>query len=212
MRIWKTGRSHKFLDEEAFEKDRWILWWKMRIFKKRWRLRNLALSSILFLLRSLSKSRYFIILRRYHDALKILEQAELLTWRYKPIYFKNRRFAGAWSAGKSGELLEKALHSFDGEERIELLFELADVYDDYEEFDKVFDCLKLILNKTLITRKRYIKFVSGPILPDEAKKVSNSIKRSLMIFLIMNSLGLILRQLTRAWSFMRKQLIHINMP
>jgi hypothetical protein len=34
----------------------------------------------------------------------------------------------------------------------------------------------------------------------------------LMIFLIMNSLGLILRQLTRAWSFMRKQLIHINMP
>ena len=27
------------------------------------------------------------------------------------------------------------------------LFELADVYDDYEEFDKVFDCLKLILEE-----------------------------------------------------------------
>ena len=26
-----------------------------------------------------------------------------------------------------------------------MLFELADVYDDYEEFDKVFDCLKMIL-------------------------------------------------------------------
>jgi tetratricopeptide (TPR) repeat protein len=28
-----------------------------------------------------------------------------------------------------------------------LLFELADVYDDYEEFDKIFDCLKLILEQ-----------------------------------------------------------------
>ena len=46
---------------------------------------------------------------------------------------------------KAVELLEAALLQFGGEERIELLFELADVYDDYEEFDKVFDCLKLIL-------------------------------------------------------------------
>src|SRR5258708_8044022 len=36
---------------------------------------------------------------------------------------------------------------FEGDERIELLFELADVYDDYEEFDKIFDCLKLILEQ-----------------------------------------------------------------
>lgn len=42
-------------------------------------------------------------------------------------------------------LLEEALGFFDGEEKIELLFELADVYDDYEDFDKVFDCLKLVL-------------------------------------------------------------------
>ena len=36
---------------------------------------------------------------------------------------------------KAVELLEAALLQFGGEERIELLFELADVYDDYEEFD-----------------------------------------------------------------------------
>jgi tetratricopeptide (TPR) repeat protein len=42
-------------------------------------------------------------------------------------------------------LLKEALSLFEGQERIELLFELADVYDDYEEFDKVFDCLKMIL-------------------------------------------------------------------
>ncbi|HJU46227.1 MAG TPA: tetratricopeptide repeat protein, partial [Chitinophagaceae bacterium] len=48
---------------------------------------------------------------------------------------------------KAVELLESALQLFEGEERIEMLFELADVYDDYEEFDKIFDCLKLILEQ-----------------------------------------------------------------
>jgi len=48
---------------------------------------------------------------------------------------------------KAAALLEKAIHVFDGEEKTELLFELADVYDDYEEFDKVFNCLKLILEQ-----------------------------------------------------------------
>src|SRR6186713_2629457 len=44
-------------------------------------------------------------------------------------------------------LLEQALALFTGEERISLLFELSDVYDDYQEFEKVFDCLKLILEQ-----------------------------------------------------------------
>ena len=48
---------------------------------------------------------------------------------------------------KAVELLQNALQLFDGQERIEMLFELADVYDDYEEFDKIFDCLKLILEQ-----------------------------------------------------------------
>lgn len=48
---------------------------------------------------------------------------------------------------KAVELLQNALQLFDGQEKIEMLFELADVYDDYEEFDKIFDCLKLILEQ-----------------------------------------------------------------
>jgi tetratricopeptide (TPR) repeat protein len=48
---------------------------------------------------------------------------------------------------KAVELLQQAISNFEGEEKIELLFELADVYDDYEEFDKVFDCLKVILKE-----------------------------------------------------------------
>src|SRR4029079_15715449 len=48
---------------------------------------------------------------------------------------------------KAVALLDSALEKFEGDERIDLLFELADVYDDYEEFDKIFDCLKLILEQ-----------------------------------------------------------------
>ncbi|MBK8774164.1 MAG: hypothetical protein IPM10_04910 [Chitinophagaceae bacterium] len=41
---------------------------------------------------------------------------------------------------KAAEILESALDDFRGEEKTDLLFELADVYDDYENFEKVFDC------------------------------------------------------------------------
>ncbi|MET0244828.1 MAG: tetratricopeptide repeat protein, partial [Flavitalea sp.] len=48
---------------------------------------------------------------------------------------------------KAVVLLENALELFEGPEKLEMLFELADVYDDYEEFDKIFDCLQLILEQ-----------------------------------------------------------------
>ena len=79
---------------------------------------------------------------------------------------------------KAVALLEEALQLFEGQERIELLFELADVYDDYEEFDKVFDCLKLILEQDPIMKRHFIKFVSGQILPAEMKKASGCTSKS----------------------------------
>src|SRR4029079_3340467 len=58
---------------------------------------------------------------------------------------------------KAVALLDSALEKFDGDERIELLFELADVYDDYEEFDKIFDCLKLILDQDPVNEEALYK-------------------------------------------------------
>ena len=84
--------------------------------------------------------------RHYQDALTLLEQAELLDSRNINLYIlKTDAYLALDQQERAVELLEQAILLFDGEERIELLFELADVYDDYEEFDKVFDCLKLIL-------------------------------------------------------------------
>ena len=43
-----------------------------------------------------------------------------------------------------------------------MLFELADVYDDYEEFDKVFDCLRLILEIEPTNEEALYKICFGP--------------------------------------------------
>jgi tetratricopeptide (TPR) repeat protein len=144
----KTGRSHNFLDEDAFEKI-------VEFFDEREDLQK-ALEAVEFgseqypfsssLL--IKKADILLSLRRYKDALKILEQAELFDGGDINLYIlKTDVWLALDEQEKAVELLEKALYSFEGEERIELLFELADVYDDYEEFDKVFDCLKLVLEQ-----------------------------------------------------------------
>jgi hypothetical protein len=46
---------------------------------------------------------------------------------------------------KAAQLLEDAIRQLDGDDRISLLMDLTDVFDDYEAFDKLFDCLKLVL-------------------------------------------------------------------
>lgn len=144
----KTGRSHKFLDEEAFEK---IVEFYDENEDLQKALEAAELGSEQYPFSSsllIKKADILLSLRRYQDALKILEQAELFDGGDINLYIlKTDVLLALDQQEKAVELLEKALESFDGEERIELLFELADVYDDYEEFDKVFDCLKLILEQ-----------------------------------------------------------------
>ena len=55
-----------------------------------------------------------------------------------------------------------------------MLFELADVYDDYEEFDKVFDCLRLILEIEPTNEEALYKICFGPISLVATKRVSGS--------------------------------------
>jgi tetratricopeptide (TPR) repeat protein len=144
----KNGQSHVFLDEDAFEKiieyfdDKEDLHKALEAVELA--VEQYPYSSSLLI----KKADILLSLRHYRDALKLLEHAELFDSRDINLYILK---TDAWLAldqhEKAVELLEKALLSFEGEEKIELLFELADVYDDYEEFDKVFDCLKLILEQ-----------------------------------------------------------------
>ena len=144
----KAGRSYSFLDEESFEK---IInhFDQAEDLAQALEASEMAVEQFPYSSQLLiRKADILIASQKYQDALSILELAELLDSTDINLYILR---TDAWLAldqqEKAVELLESALHHFEGEERLELLFELADVYDDYEEFEKVFDCLKLILEQ-----------------------------------------------------------------
>jgi tetratricopeptide (TPR) repeat protein len=142
----QKGKNHAFLDEEAFERvidyfdEKEDLTRALEAAETG--LEYFPFSSQLLI----KKADLLIATKHYKHALEILEQASLFDNNDINIYIlKTDAYLALDEPAKAAELLEEALHLFEGEEKIDLLFELADVYDDYEEFDKVFDCLKLIL-------------------------------------------------------------------
>ena len=144
----RSGKSHSFLEEEAFERIIDYFDDKDDISKAMQAadtgLEYFPFSSHLLI----KKADLLIATRQYQQALDILEQASLFDKNDINIYIlKTDAYLALDEQEKAAELLEEALELFEGEEKIELLFELADVYDDYEEFDKVFDSLKMILQK-----------------------------------------------------------------
>lgn len=94
----------------------------------------------------LGKADILISLRKYQQALQILEAAETLDSTDTNLFIlKTDAYLALDEQEKAAEVLEAAIETFEGDEKLDLLFELADVYDDYENFEKVFDCFALIL-------------------------------------------------------------------
>ncbi len=143
----KTGRSHSFIEEDAFEKI--IDYYQEKEDLAR-AMEAAEIASEQFpysAMLLIKKADILLANRRYQEALDTLDQASLLDSGDINLYIlKTDAFLALDQQQKAVKLLEEALAHFEGEEKIELLFELADVYDDYEDFDKVFDCLKLILD------------------------------------------------------------------
>lgn len=93
------------------------------------------------------KADLLIASRQYKTALTLLEKAEILDKNDIDIcILRTDAYLALDMQEKAVALLEEAILQFEGDDRIDLLFELADVYDDYEAFEKIFDCLKLILD------------------------------------------------------------------
>jgi tetratricopeptide (TPR) repeat protein len=144
----KRGYSNSFLEEESFEKIITHFEENEELVKaleaSELAIERYPYSSVLLI----KKADILLTNRQYKKALDILDQAALLDSSDINLYIlKTDAFLAMDEQQKAVALLEEALSLFDGEERLELLFELADVYDDYEEFDKVFDCLKMILEQ-----------------------------------------------------------------
>ncbi|HYK43714.1 MAG TPA: tetratricopeptide repeat protein [Parafilimonas sp.] len=144
----RAGRNASFLDEESFEiiidyfdeKDE---------FSKALEATDTALSYYPYSAQLLiKKADLLIATHHYAEALEILKQAESFDASDIDIYIlKTDAYLALDMQGEAARLLEEALLFFEGDEKVDLLFELTDVYDDYEDFEKVFDCLKLILEQ-----------------------------------------------------------------
>lgn len=141
-----TGRGNGFLSEESFERiidhfdDQNALPKAMEAAEMG--ILQFPYSSTLLV----KKADLLIANRQYKRALSLLDKAELLDRNDIDLFIlRTDAYLALDMQDKAVELLEAAIRQFEGEERIELLFELADVYDDYEAFEKIFDCLKLIL-------------------------------------------------------------------
>lgn len=144
----KAGKSNSFIEEDGFE--RIIDYFDEKeqfnqgLEAAEYAIEQYSYSSGLLL----KKADLLIALRRYKEALYILEKAELLDRTDTTLYIlKTDAFLALDMQKKAAAVLETAIKNFEGEEKIDLLFELADVYDDYENFEKVFDCLQIILQQ-----------------------------------------------------------------
>ncbi len=142
----KNGRAHSFIEEDSFEKiidyyqDQEDL--KSAMSAVEIACEQYPYSAMLLI----KKADILLVRRQYQAALDILDQAALFDSTDVNLFIlKTEVYLALDQQEKAVQLLEEAIEQFEGEERMELLFELADVYDDYENFDKVFDCLKLIL-------------------------------------------------------------------
>ena len=144
----KKGRGQSYIDEESFEKlidyfdEKEDIGSALEAAEKG--AEQYPFSSNMVIRRA----DLLIATHKYREALTLLDHAATLDSGDINVYIlKTDAYLALDKQEKAVEILEQALTLFTGEERISLLFELADVYDDYQEFEKVFDCLKLILEQ-----------------------------------------------------------------
>ncbi|TXI34214.1 MAG: tetratricopeptide repeat protein [Niabella sp.] len=142
----RRGRVGSYIEEESFEKLIEHFELKEQYIKA---LQVAVIASEQYPYSStfiIKKADLLLNRQSYEDALALLEQASVLDHNNIDIYILKTEALLALDRQEAAvNLLNEALDHFTGEEKVELLFELSDVYDDYEDFDKVFDCLKEIL-------------------------------------------------------------------
>lgn len=144
----RKGRSASYIDEESFERIIEYFETDENFIKARIAV-DMAIDQYPYSGSLLVKKADLLLNQRnYEEALDLLDHASILDRNNIDIYIlRTEAFLAMDRHEEAVALLEETLEIFTGEEKIDLLFELADVYDDYEDFEKVFDCLRVILEQ-----------------------------------------------------------------
>jgi tetratricopeptide (TPR) repeat protein len=142
----KQGRANAYIEEDDFERIIEHLDEQDEIVEAI-QAAELALDQYPFsAILMIKKADLLLATRKYKEALALLDTAALYDHKDMNLFIlKTDAYLALDQPEHAIVLLQEALHLFEGAERTELLFELADVYDDHEAFDKVFDCLQLVL-------------------------------------------------------------------
>lgn len=142
----KSGRSFTYIEEDGFERI-------IEYFNEKEKFTQ-ALEAVNFSIEQfpysttllIKKADILISLRCFDDALKILELASNFGIEDSGFFIiKIDALLALELNTEADEVFCQAIESCEQEEKVNLLFELTEVYDDYEYFDKVFDCLRMIL-------------------------------------------------------------------
>ncbi|MCU0374991.1 MAG: tetratricopeptide repeat protein [Chitinophagaceae bacterium] len=154
----KAGRSASFLQEEDFE--RIINYYDdQENLEAALEAAGIGLEQFPYSAQMMfKKADLMIAMGRYTEALHLLDAAALYDSHDATLYIlRTDAYLALDRPAEAAAQLQDALELFEGEEKVDLLFELSDVYDDYEDFDKVFDCLKLILQEDPVNEEALLK-------------------------------------------------------
>src|SRR5690606_10546033 len=84
--------------------------------------------------------------QKYGQALKALDEMEQYdTVNLEAVLLRSDILLSQFKYDQAAVLLEQKSDEFEGKQKIELLLELSDVYDECEQFSEVFDTLKRVI-------------------------------------------------------------------
>lgn len=142
----KNGEGSGLLDEEEFEK---VAEYFFQTSNEEQALLACDIARTYYPFSSsvlLLKAEILTNSQKYGQALKVLDELDQYeAHNIDSVLLRSDIFVNQFRHDSAALLLESEAPHFKGRELIELLLELADVYDEGEDFEKVFDTLKKVL-------------------------------------------------------------------
>jgi len=142
----KSGQRHQSLHEDDFEAL--IDYFEIQGDKENWQL-ACELSTDIYPFSSallLRKAEWFLEQKQTSLALSIIQKVQTISpGDLDCLLLHSDILIQADKAQQAIDLLKTEITKFDGAEKIHILMELSDVYDELTEFEKVYDTLKQVL-------------------------------------------------------------------